>query len=637
MPILARTLLLLAFLLGIALPLASLPPLRLGYWESAEPLVIGLHACAALAALGLCLASLRAGDHVAAAFRTPMVILPVGLGVFSLVVAPFTHAPLLSVLGAPQSGQGALWYLEFGVLIAAARVMRANGEAWAALQRLAAIVVLAIAAIKGFDWWWERQGGSHLLIWVAAYYAWLGLALPAFTDDAGPLWRKLGWVAAIAVLVAGRSITAVAGAALAVALLAAPVLVGGRLWPRKAAMAIPLAALAAAPLLILNAPTLRTITSLADRHSLLMMVEAALRSWQPGTWITGIGWGNTQNIFHTNLTSSGQVLWDDSWIFMSSDYFHSHTALAEALLAAGIPGLLLAAAWFPAIVAGAEPGKRNLATALATALAVLSSLWFQLALSLPLTALALAALAPPLSAAGESRPRRRLEATLLCTAALVFLVAGLRLYDYARSITAVQADFVAWSPTPRPFPADPRGSDLAAAEMIRDAFGRLEAVTSPSEREKAMPAARMMVDHLVHRMPTTATMLLPVTALSWQAQTQFIGNLGWLAGQMPDAEAQWGLWLDHTLALAPARTDLAISYLTRLAVSGKMEEVHARTSSMLRAAPRDPVGLHFQGLLMVQHPNPVVKRQGMDALRASVDAGIERLMPLDPSLRALLQ
>lgn len=636
MPILARRTLLLSLLLGLALPLASLPPLRLGYWESAEPLVIGFHVCAGLAALGLGLAALHSSRQVATAFCNPIVILPLALGGFSLLVAPLTQMPWLSALGPPQSGQGALWYLEFGTLIAAARVVRANG-AWAALQRVAVVVVLAVAAIKGFDWWWERQGGTHLLIWVAAYYAWLGLVLPAFTHDAGSVWRRLGWVAAIAVLLAGRSAAAALGAALAAAMIVALALAGDRPWPRRAAMAVPLITLASAPLLLFGLPGVGTIASLADRRSLLMMVGTALESWQPGTWLTGTGWGRTQDTFHANLASSGQVLWDNSWIFMSSDYFHSHNALAEALLATGLPGLLLAAAWFPAIIGGAEQGKRNLAAAMATALAVLSSLWFQLVLSLPLTALALAALAPPLPAAGESGARRKLGAALCCTAALAFVWVGVLLYGYARHLTAVRSDLMTWSPAPRPFPADPRGSDLAAAEMIRDAFWRLETVTSPSARDKAHPAARMMVDHLIDRMPATTTILLAETALSWQAQVQFSGGLGWLAGKLPDAEAQWAPWLDRTLAMAPARTDLAIPYLTRLAVNEKMGELHARATNILRTVPHDPVGLYFHGLLTVQHADPTVKRQGLDALRASVSAGIERLMPLDPNLRPLLQ
>jgi hypothetical protein len=274
---------------------------------------------------------------------------------------------------------------------------------------------------------------------------------------------------------------------------------------------------------------------------------------------------------------------------------------------------------------------------MAVALAVLSSLWFQLVLSLPLTALALAALAPPLHEADKDGARPRLGVALCCTAALAFVWAGGLLYSHGRAITAVQSDLLAWSPTPRPFPADPRGSDLAAAEMIRDAFWRLESVTSPAERDQALPATRMMAGHLMERMPATATILLAETALSWQAQVHFTGGLGWQAGQLPEAEAQWASWLDRALALAPARTDLAIPYLTRLATSAKAAELRTRTTNILSTTPRDPVGLYFQGLLALQHPNPMVKRQGLDALRASVSAGIERLMPLDPNLRPFLQ
>lgn len=61
---------------------------------------------------------------------------------------------------------------------------------------------------------------------------------------------------------------------------------------------------------------------------------------------------------------------------------------------------------------------------------------------------------------------------------------------------------------------------------------------------------------------------------------------------------------------------------------------------ILSTAPHDPVGLYFQGLLAVQHPNPTVKRQGLEALRASVSAGIEPHAAgpepaLSPTVRAI--
>lgn len=637
MAVSARSILSLAFLLGIVLPLASLPPFQLGYWGRAEPLVVGWHACAALAALGMGMFALAGAGRVVESFRSPIVLLPLALGAFSLVVAPLVQMPRLSVLGAPQSGQGALWYVEFALMIAAARVLRVEGH-WRAMQRGAILVVLAVAAIKGFDWWWERQGGDHLLIWVAAYYAWLGLALPVFTDEAGRFWRPLGWVAACAVLLAARSSSAVAALLLGILVMACVAGFDRRRWIRRAAGMLPVAILVAAPAFLLTVAAVGSVASLADRRSLLLMAGASLRSWSPGTWLVGDGWGRTQDMFHANLAASQQVLWNDSWIFMSSDYFHSHSALVEALLSAGIPGLALTAAWFAAIAMGADTGKRRMAAGYAAALAVLSALWFQLTLSLPLTALALAALAPlcperPMQSPSRLRP----------VAAIFFIVAvgcgcaAWQLYRYGRQIDRVQADIFGSAPVPHGIPADPRGNDQLAAGLIRDGFNRLERAATPAERHQAMAVVHMMTNYLADHIPLTTTVGLVESGLSWQVQVQVVDSLGWLAGSMAEAEALWPVWLDRALTLAPRRTDLAISYFTHLAMVGDNVELARRTGAILAADPSDPVGLYFQGLLTVQQPDLAAKRRGIDLLRASVAAGIERYMPIDPALQPLLR
>lgn len=633
----ARWTLSLAFTLGLALPLLSLPPFQLGYWGRAEPLVVGWHACAALAACGVGLFAWAGSGRVGEAFSSPIVLLPLALGAVSLAFAPFVQMPLLSVMGAPQSGQGGMWYAEFALMIGAARILRAEGH-WRTLQRGAILVILVVAAIKGFDWWRERQGGNHLLIWVAAYYAWLGLAQPVFADEAGRFWRPLGWVASCAVLLAARNSSAGAALVLGLLVMAGLTALGRREWILRAAGLLPVVILVAAPALLLNVAALGSVVSLADRRSLLLMAGEALRSWSPGTWITGMGWGRTQDMFHANLAASGQVLWDDSWIFMSSDYFHTHSALAEALLSAGIPGLLLTAAWFAAIAFGAEAGKRQMAAGYAAALAVLSALWFQLTLSLPLTALALAALAPLCPERPMPRPsRRRLVAAFCFVVAVGCGGVALKLYGYGRQIDVVQADLLASAPAPHGLPVDPRGNDQLAAGLIRDGFNRLERAITPAEREQAMAVARLMTSHLADHIPLTTTVGLVESGLSWQAQVQMIGSLGWLAGPMAETEALWPAWLDRALTLAPRRTDLAISYFTHLAMVGNNEELSRRVVAILAADPRDPVGLYFQGLLTVQKPDLAAKRQGIEMLRASVAAGIERYMPIDPSLRPLLR
>jgi hypothetical protein len=55
------------------------------------------------------------------------------------------------------------------------------------------------------------------------------------------------------------------------------------------------------------------------------------------------------------------------------------------------------------------------------------------------------------------------------------------------------------------------------------------------------------------------------------------------------------------------------------------------------SAPGDPVGLYFGGLLLVLDPAPDKKRLAIDLIRQSAAAGIERFMPLDETVRKLIE
>lgn len=629
-PAAARRLAFAALALGLLLPFASLPPFALGYWDKAEPLVVGLHAVSALAACALGLAALRAPAVVLGCWKHPVVVLPLALAAWSALAAPFTGLPWLSLSGAPQSGYGALWQLDMAVLIAAARLVRQDAALWTRLRQWAVAAVAAVAAVKLFDWAWEVSGGRHLLVWVSSYYGWLGFALPAvaLAPGAGRRRRLAVWAVAVAVVVASRSVAALAALLAGVAVAA---WLARRPRPALAGLAVG-AALALPSLVIAFVPQVRAVMSLADRHSLLSMTWAELSAWPWTTWLGGLGWGRTQDMFHRHLQDSGMRLWDGSWIFMSSDYFHSHNGLAEALLAVGVPGLLLWLAWPLALAMTAAPDRRAAAAGLAVAWAVMSVLWFPLALSVPLTAVAAAALLP------EVRPvagRARWLALPLPVAGVVVAVAALVLLRHGMALTAARADLVGWSATPRPLPADPRGGDLAAAAMIRDAFNAMETIPE-SERARALPAARMMADYLARRIPETPTVLLPVTGLSMMAQVRMTRSLAWATDDLAPRALTWGEWLDHAWRLAPGRSDLAIPLFSELAVRGRFDLVQMGTRRLLQRDSRDPVGLYFGGLLTVQRPEPQAKQAGIDMLRASVDAGIERYMPVDPALRRIL-
>ena len=159
---------------------------------------------------------------------------------------------------------------------------------------------------------------------------------------------------------------------------------------------------------------------------------------------------------------------------------------------------------------------------------------------------------------------------------------------------------------------------------------------APSERERFRPSARAMVTYLNERIPQTRTVLLCVTGLSVMAQIRTTKALAWLETDIPDLEKNWVAWADSTEALAPARSDLTIPLLSEMAAQGQADLLDQRVRNILERNSADPVGLYFLGLLTVLRPEAESKSAGLSLLRDSVHAGIERFMPLAPSLQQLL-
>lgn len=612
--------------MALALPLALVSLFPFGYWERAELLPIGLHATAALGALGLAL-GLAAGVPAArGALGHPLVAVLALLPAWSILALPFVDRPALSLAGTIQSGFGILWALDLVVLTACALALRDHARLWNALLWWAAAVTLVIAGFKLHDRLAPDQ--DHLLVYVAAYYGWIAVLATAIGTGGG---RKLGLAlafAAVAVAAAADSATAAlllpAGAAYVVLSRLRPF---ARLAASRPVFLGIVAVAALLPYALLRwIPALGAASeSLRDRQLLQRMMHAALGDQGGAAWLFGHGWGGTQDAFHTFLNVTGERLWQPTWIFLQSDYFHAHNWLLETLYAAGLPGLVLVMAGFLAIPLCAAPERRATATVLAAALAAIASVWFHLALSVPFVALALAA---------QCRPAARaLPAPRAILAALV-VVAGLQV-----GFAALQAGYVhevaAFRAGHRTaFPADPRGSDLTASEVIRDDMLKLAAARAADPA--AEPRALAMVDHLRGRIPDSTSSHFLVTAVNTLTLVYGSGDLFWLAPRIGDGKTLWRAALDRLLAVAPGRTDVAIPYLTHHAILGNLAEVSRVTERILARDPRDAVGLYFTGLLLTLDPAPERKRAGIDRLRASVSAGIERFMPLDPRLRPLI-
>ncbi|MBF0286030.1 MAG: hypothetical protein HQL51_16395 [Magnetococcales bacterium] len=631
---------------GLLLPFLSLPWFALGRWDKAEPLIVALHGAAALAALWLALAERRTPGLALALFRHPLTLLPLLLGLFSALTAPWTPLPRLTLLGAPQSGTGALWFLELALLTALGRMAVHHPPTLHRLTVLAMAAGGATALLKGWDWAVEGTERPHLLIWVAAYYAWLAPPLAVLLLARDPRgrrgWLLLGGGILLALAATSRSLTAGA------ALLGGAALWGGMtLWIRRAPAANAAPARIAAALLALTAvvapllleefvPPVRAVASIDDRYRLLRMLTEAIAQGDGLQWLLGVGWGRIGDAYQIHLQASGMTLWDGRWIFLQSDYFHAHNALLEAFHAAGAVGTLLLLGMIVAPPLFAPRERLPLAAGFALAHGALAGMWFPLALSLPITALALGYLSgpPPQPAPVAPKPSRRWALSALLGLAALGLAGvggvmghhGLALSDLARHLE---------TGTPAaPLCLDaPGGDDLALAQLFRNALLAPDPSSQPEALARRLAVVGDIFQCLERKIPRTPTPLLVIVGLNLMERIQFTGEQAWAAPALAGRDP-WAAWLDRALTLAPGRSDLALPFLTREAVAGRSETARRWVDRLLARHGGDPVGLYFLGILQLQAGE---RAEGVASLRRAVANGLERFMPLDQKVREILE
>ncbi|WP_152619716.1 hypothetical protein [Paramagnetospirillum magnetotacticum] len=630
-------------LLALPMALGSLPSFRFGYWDKAEPMVVWLNLCAGLGALALARCAWANPRMTLANLSHPYVLAPLAVALWSLVAASFIAQPRLSLLGVPQSGLGALWFLDLAIMIACGLMVRDCQLAWRLLCWAAAAVALAVAGLKVFDRL-SADLDHTLLLYVEAYYGWIGVALPVLARPWA--WARRDWplavmlaFASLGCVFASHSLTAwsilIGGAVL--------VLLSERLpvWPIRMVTRSPWGAAALVggaallpPFALRVAKPFLDSPSLVDRAHLqdMMLADMARSSF----WLSGQGWGRVQDAFHANLNVTGENLWQPTWIFLSSDYFSSHNWLLDTLHAVGLPGAILVLAGFMVLPLYAAPAARPTATVLALAYALIAAVWFHLCFSLPFFALGMAAVARSVDERTVPAFFRRGGAWGLMLVATLPLFASQILAEYGLNIRDLRRDVANRTAMERVWPADPRGSDLETAEAIRDAFADF-AKEGGRTNPALVPAARAMMATLRERIPQSDSIMLITVGLGVQSYLYFSKELAWLAPDLPGSRDLWRLWLERLLLLAPGRTDQAIAYLTDRAMAGDLTAVEQLVTPIIGRDSRDPVGLYFRGLLLILGRDPAMRPQAIASFRASAAAGIERFMPLDPVVRQLIE
>lgn len=334
--------------------LAALPPCQVGLWFETEPVEIALYGVGALAALVLIFSSTK---DAADALRHPLVLIPLALAALTLVMSLFVPFPARSWFGPPQTGEGGLWCLTLGLLVALFRI--ADADIVARVAVLSA-VALAVARAVGI----EINAFPDYLAFVGLA---IGLACPG---------RPMLYLTPFLIAASGSK-----GALLFVPVCAVVgMLVCKRRWISALfAGAAPFAAMIAVAMLY----------QMPSGGSRLIMWAAAARAIlrEPGVWWHGFGWGGMNDMVQRHYAVIAH--YDPHWEGLGQ-VWHSHNEFVEAWLSVGIAGPILMLALF---VVAAHGTHDRLCAGCWAAYAGLSAIWMPIPETVPFLALALATVA----------------------------------------------------------------------------------------------------------------------------------------------------------------------------------------------------------------------------------------------------
>ncbi len=616
-------------------------PVRIGIWSDVEPVIVALHAAATIAAAGLALMIAAGCGRALGAVRHPYVLVLGAAAAFAVVTAPFARYPLASLIGEPETAEGALLYAEMAVFVAAGLALRAHRPTMRALVWGIAALSWATAAVAA----WPGAGGLIFADWLAFYAIGVAVAVAAQggTLRLGRLrlgGAPLGLAAALPALIVSQNLSAI--------LLFLP---GGLLWEaarwalaRRAikpgtvrrvgavfAVLMPAAVIAA---IAIVGPTglVESIRSRArvDRVVLAQFVDT------PQALAHGLGWGQAGETFVRHLNAAGATTYDRSWDLVFRDYLHTHDYALEALLSGGVGALALALLAVAMAPLWCRRRDVPLAVAFAVVLSGVAAFWFQLPMTVVAIALALAAIGRPVPAAPAPRARTAALVALPVVAACSCAAAAFLLVFAVQVRTALDGPFPA-RPTPAGaclgFPAEGWRGDIGLRyAMVRsyEALVRPGAAPDPTEIARAVALA-CEVDR---RSARSHSALLASAGLLLRADVAFDARFRARDPAFARLLDDWAPRLRRFLAIAPDRSDLAIPYLGWRLTTGESQAVAAMAATLLARRPSDPVGLWFSGLVMIDSPDPARKRAALARLRAALDGGVERFLPIEPAQKS---
>ena len=632
-----------AMCLSVAMIFSTLDVFGIGFWRNTESLVVAFHLSSAFCTFALLLVWRENSTLFNEVIHHPFVVILGMIFVWSVLVSVGSDFPVLSFLGPPQTGEGALWYANFAVMTACAMCVAQNSRHWRAVTIFAATLVLAASSLKG---WALLNNEVPPLISVNGYVAYFAITLPIFClkldgDKDRPLIILVILISIFTVLVS-QNVTAIA-----VFFLGALGWIGN-LWSksrltemglfedRRFGISIVLVC-ALLPSILIYYGTFSTLSvSLNSRNLITQVMENALGSDLYGL-VLGHGWGQTRDAILANATTVGETFLSPTWDVLWRNYIHSNNWLIEALYAMGLPGTILALAMLLALPAYAPRPLYPYAAIFGASYAVLNSLWFQLAYSLPFVALALAAVSD-IRIGVESKKTTSTRLVMGCFIGLLIIQVGvgLRLLAFGLGVVDAKENLIASSTTSKiwEFPSDFRAGENAFSSFVRS---EVRKIALPPARTIADSTKSEMISKLLQaleeRVENAGSVDLVLAGNIVFSELYYNPSLIQLRPATTDKTNSWDKWVGRAMEVAPHRTDVLIPFFSNLLSKGKTPMLLELTRKILDQNPGDPVGNYYKGAAMVVSSEYDDRLLGMKHLREGLNQGIERYMSIDPKLK----
>jgi hypothetical protein len=631
---------------------ASLLPWRFGVWTDTEPMVVAMHLGAALCALGLLLCAGARPRLVGRIVGHPVVLVALFVAAWSALTAPFADYPLLSLLGSPQLGEGALYHADLAAFLATGLLLRRlpslRRVGFAVGAAICAFTPLLVVALRIGGWW----GASRPLVFddYLAYYAIVGATFVLAMSKLPLAGRaSLAVIVALPGLSVSGNLTAIV-VMLALALPAALIVQYGTAWSSaslrrvRVALALSVPMLAGAGLLaVWLIGQTGEVASLASR---MFMYRALLPvvTEQPAVLAVGQGWGNVNASVLANLAQSGATIWDGSWDLSTRDIPHSHNFAVEALSGAGLPAMIGVLALLAAVPATARRRDLPVVAFTVISLAGLRAMWFELPATVGIAAIALGWLAGPVGTARRSVVPARRWLTMGFAALVIAQAAALTwLVGYGIAVQrADRADYrSADGGRCGAFPADDLRGSVGLTQAFGDAFGSLFATDSARTPVPAQRWDRLerLYCEVAGRVADSRSVRLMLADLVFRAQVAVsLGNPE-VSRRFATALPGWEGALRRFLARAPGRTDMAAPYLAWRLARGESGDVVSFARDLLRRNPDDPVGHWFLGAALAATPSAGDadnRQQALQHMRGALSLGVQRYIKVDRELIRLL-